>query len=196
MARENTVFLYGIAMENPKILVDRKTGEFRIARLELRTVRRRIRKELKLLGRNRYDQVIVNTKDEEIIKFIIKQGIKKGDMVYVKGMLTTTPSIKAYQCPHCNAVNKKMDATTVCVDPIYVGAWEQNFDHIERQTTNIQEVCSQTCLDGKYEISNLIFVWGYLCRDPDYYDETRRECQFQIASDRKRRVEYSDEKTD
>lgn len=199
MSRENTVILYGYLNEKPKIFVDQQTHEYVLARLTVHTVRRRIRKELKLLGRNIYDDILIRTKDKEIIKFIIKNELDKGDMVFVKGMLTTVPSIKKHTCPKCGYVNKKIGATTVCIDPIFIGPWEQGNEKLERETTNIQEESAQTILDSKYEISNMIFIWGYLCRDPDYYespDFRKRECQFQIASDRKRRIDYSDEKTD
>lgn len=49
------------------------------------------------------------------------------------------------------------------------------------------------------EISNEIRIFGTLCRDPEFYEnENKKECQFEIASNRIRRIkeDEADKKTD
>ena len=186
MAKENTAFLYGVATSTPVIKVN-KENEFINARITLTTIRRTFEKDLILSGKTKYSKVIIYTKNKSMVEHIYESNIHPGDMIFIKGSLCTMPSKKRFICPHCGNEIIVPGTTSVFVEPIYIKKCE----------TNNTEKEAQALLDEAYEISNMLFIYGYLCRSPEYYfNNNKRECSFQIASNRKRRIEEMNETTD
>lgn len=186
MAKENTAYLYGVVVNDPVIRVNSK-DEFVDGRISITTVRRTFEKDLILTGKMKYSTIIVYTKNPEVVEKIYNEGIQVGDMVMVKGTLCTMPSKKRFICPSCNQEIIVSGTTSVFVEPVYIKRCEA--DNTEEEAQNL--------LDEAFEISNMLFIYGKLCKDPEYFnDGTKRECYFQIASNRKRRIDYLEESTD
>lgn len=186
MAKENTAFLYGVVTSTPVIKVN-KENEFLNARITLTTIRRTFERDLILTGKTKYSKVIVFTKNKEMVERIYENNIHTGDMLLIKGTLCTMPSKKRFICPNCGNEIIIPGTTSVFVEPVYFKKCELDNSADE----------AQLLLDEAYEISNMLFIYGYLCRSPEYYyDNNKRECSFQIASNRKRRIENLNETTD
>ena len=180
MAKENTVYLYGYVSIQPKIRVNEK-NEFLSGRIVLTTIRRSYAtQELILKGHIRWDAPSVFSRNPYIIKHQML-NVAKGDMLFVKGTLCTKEVPKRYICPNCGNELVKEEGVVVYVDPIYITKIESGLSQGEALEK----------LKSSDEISNQVFIMGTLCREINFYmDEMtgRRECQFQIASNRKRRI--------
>ena len=181
MATENTVFMVGRIMEKPLIKINAKQ-EFVVARIKLLTVRRtKANEELKLLGTPRIDNQYIITRNPKIIEHRIVP-LKEGDMVLVKGTLSTRETKKKYTCPHCGTLNVYEGSIMIYVDPIFI-------EKIQEDTMTEQEATDK--LLSKAEVSNYAFISGTVCRTPEYYkspDGKKEECDFQLAIKRKRRI--------
>ena len=191
MARENTVILYGRVIQKPAIYVDSNTNQITSGQITLTTLRRSYAtSELILKGAIRLDVPCVFSRNEKIIRNQMAD-IEQGDMVMVKGSLRTQESSRRYICPYCGNEHVKEGAVIVYIDPI----------HIKRLETGCDEKAGFELLRNNDEISNQIFIFGTLCREPSYYtneESRKKECQFQIATNRKRRIEADgpDKRTD
>ena len=190
MAKENTIFMMGILTEKPTIKVN-TNKEFVVARIKIMTVRRSwANEELRLRGTPRTDIQYVITRNSGMIeKYIVP--LTKGDVVLVKGSLSTRETKKRFTCPHCGIMNIYEGSVMVYVDPIFI---EKVNEH------DLDEEKATEQLLTKAEISNYAFIFGTLCRDPEYFSEDgqKEECDFQIATNRKRRIieDGPDKKTD
>lgn len=182
MARENTVYLYGWVMQSPMIYVNHDTGEITSGQITLMTLRRSYaNKELMLKGAVRMDTPCVFSRNAYFINHNMV-NIERGDMVLVKGTLCTQEVSKQYVCPYCGHENIKTEAVVVYIDPVHMMVLERGLD----KDTGFKR------LQNNDEISNQLYLYGTLCREPQYYtnEEThKKECQFQVASNRKRRIE-------
>lgn len=189
MAKENTVFMYGIITERPTVKISSETKEFVVGRIKLLTVRRSYAsEELRLKGAPRTDVQHVITRNPAIIEKRIVP-LKEGDIVLVKGSICTRETQKKFRCPHCGVTNIYEGSVMVYIDPIFIEKTDE---------TDINSTEAAEKLLSKAEISNYAFIFGTLCRDPHYYIEEGRkeECDFQIAVNRKRRIiEDGPEKT-
>lgn len=181
MARENTVLLHGQIQKSPTILVD-KAGNPRHGILILKTLRRPIISDGVILGSKLYfDTPIIFTKNPLLIKSMY--NMRTGDMVDIKGALTTKEVTKATICPECGGKNTT-EGNTVYVTPIYLCRREQ-------------EVCPEDgiqLLKERSEVSNTIHVIGTLCRNPEnYVDEQGRDySRYQLAVNRKFKIQEDD----
>ena len=93
--RHNQVVLCGILQDMPKI---RKKDDKAMAQFRLVTITGRRSGGLQLSSGS-YDMPLVLTTDPERVAEIEKLNI--GDMVLVKGALTTSTVFKTQRCPHC-----------------------------------------------------------------------------------------------
>lgn len=182
MARENTVFLYGRVIQKPAIYVDSKTNEITSGQITMTTLRRTYATDdLILKGAIRLDIPCVFSRNDKLIRHQMAE-IQQGDMVMVKGSLCTQESSRKYICPYCGHEHIKEEAVIVYIDPI----------HIMRLESGCNEKEGFERLRENDEISNQLFIFGTLCREPMYYtneESRKKECQFQIATNRKRRIE-------
>lgn len=188
MARENVAFLYGIIKDKPTIKINDKS-EFVVARIKMLTVRRSwASEELRLKGAPRTDIQYVITRNPAMIeKHIVP--LKQGDVILVKGTISTREVKKKYICPFCHEINVHEGGVMNYVDPIFI-------EKTNEETVSEEEMTDK--LLSKAEISNVCYVFGTLCREPEYYqsDTGKEECDFQIATNRKRRIREDDpEKT-
>lgn len=219
MAKENTVYLYGLALSAPKCKIDTK-GNFLSGKLILHTLRRSYATEESMLsGVRRWDYPCVFSRNSKIIEDHMLD-IKEGDMVRVKGTFCTKEVRKRFLCPVCNHEEIK-DGVVIYVDPIFLCksdeiVMEPFNQKLKEIATDLQgsksagntelaekyqaqyEACMEEKRKAGYElllkneeVSNEVKIMGTLCREPSFYEnpETRkRECTFQIASNRIRRI--------
>ena len=182
MAKENTVYLLGYVAQNPVVRISTER-EFLSGRIILTTIRRSgMSEEMFLKGNVRWDSPCVFSKNAKMIEHKI-MNIEAGDIVYVKGTITTMETSKKFRCPNpeCNHVTVKENGVVVYVDPVFI----KKVAHFDKA----EDACE--FLKQNDEISNQVYMMGTLCREPVFYiDEStkKKECQFQIASNRNRHI--------
>jgi len=189
MARENTVMLHGQLFGNPQIYVTKKDGTPAQAAFVLKVLRRPF---LNGEGQNnmsklRADFPSIITKDSELIKLCAT--LREGDMVDIKGVLTTRDVVKKSSCHNGHAVETL--GTHVFVTPIYICQREESLSP-EKGDMLLRQRC---------EISNIAMIIGTLCREPVFYehsDEGSCMTQYQIASNRRYHIRdgHEEERTD
>lgn len=189
MARENTVFLHGQICQPPKVAYN-KEGEYVRATFPLKIIRRPYRNgEGQIVtGKLNIDVPIILTMDHKLIEIV--RELRQGDMVDVKGVLTTREVNKKTICP-CGHQNSVM-GNFAFITPIYIC----------RREPELSETAGFDLLKDRSEISNLVMIIGTLCRDPIFYEhaDKRGACmtQYQIASNRRYHIKdgHEDERTD
>lgn len=176
MAKENLVILHGAIQCAPRIYAN-SDGNVSKAMLYVKVLRRPSISEKLSANRLFFDNPIILTKNEKLITQMSE--LEKGDMIDVRGVLTTREVLKSTVCPNCAAKNS-VEGNTVYVTPIYICRREQG---VEPETA--LELLKQRC-----EISNMIMTIGTLCRDPEFYQNENRSgyVQYQIAVNRKFRI--------
>lgn len=172
--------MMGRLIEKPTIKINAKK-EFVVGRIKLLTVRRSwANEELRLKGTPRTDVQYIITRNAAMIeKYLVP--LTEGDIVLVKGSLCTRETKKKFTCPHCGVTNVYEGSVMVYVDPIFLEKINES---------DLTEEEANEKLLSKAEISNYAFIFGTLCRNPEYYSSEgkKEECDFQIATNRKRRI--------
>lgn len=189
MARENTVFLHGQINDTPKLYV-KPDGSYLQAGFSMKVMRRPFLtgEGQQNTGVLRIDYPIVITKDADLMKTC--SILKKGDMVDIKGVLTTRDVNKSYICP--NGHKNTQLGTSVFITPIFIC----------RREIELSEEEGYNLLRQRSEISNNIMMIGTLCRDPVFYEQDNgsNSCmtQYQIASNRRYHIRdgHEEERTD
>lgn len=125
----------------------------------------------------KYDVPIVMTSDIEMIKKIKK--INKGDMVEIKGTITTRDITKRTTCRYCGHKHEKA-GNLVCITPIYIDVRE----------SALTDEKGKKLLRTRCEVSNMVTVIAPLCRDPQLYitDNGTSVTTYQLAIRRKFKV--------
>ena len=189
MARENTVFLHGQIQNRPKLFVDKKGNPVQAA-FSLKVMRRPFLtgEGQTTMGKLRVDYPASLTRDEALIKQCV--DLHEGDMVDIKGVLTTRNIKKDAFCPNGHRVSET--GTYVFITPIYICQREQKLSE-EEGAKLLRERC---------EISNNVMMIGSLCNKLDFYefDPETGTCvaQYQIASNRRYHIKdaHDEERTD
>lgn len=185
MARENTVILHGQIQTMPKVYV--KDGKPSRGIIVVKTLRRTNGTGGYAGSKLYFDCPIILTRNEDMIRQFY--NLEAGDMVDIKGALTTKEVEKSALCPHCGTKNSAR-GNTVFVTPIFV----------EKREHALSPEDGLRTLKERSEISNLITVIGTLCRDPEYHqdDKGRDYAQYQLAVNRRLRIreDSPDIKTD
>lgn len=182
MAKENTVYLFGYVPQTPTVRISPER-EFLSGKIIMTTIRRSYAsEEMFLKGNVRWDSPCVFSKNAKLIEKQV-MNIDAGDMIYVKGTLCTMETPKRFRCPNpeCNHVTVKENGVVVYIDPVFI----TKIGHCNTEDEAFE------LLKNMDEISNQVYIMGTLCREPVYYeDETskKKECQFQIASNRNRHI--------
>lgn len=186
MARENTVFLHGQIQSVPKIYGD-KEGNLIKAMYFIKTLRRPINIGKGMASKLYLDCPIILTRNQALIK--ISSTLRVGDMVDIRGVLTTKEVTKTSICPECGGRNSAK-GNTVFVTPIYICKREDGLSPED----------GLKLLKERSEISNLSMVIGTLCREPQYYMDDKKSsyAQYQLAVNRSYRIpeDAPDIKTD
>ena len=186
MAKENLVLLHGQICTIPKIFAN-TDGELIKAIFSIKVLRRPMTGGHILSDKLFYDCPVILTRNEEMIKQC--SDLQLGDMVDIRGVLSTREVVKTTLCPMCSVKNS-IEGTMTYITPIYIC----------RREKELSEEEGISLLRERNEISNLILVIGTLCREPEIYlnEKNRAYAQYQIASNRKYRIREDppDKKTD
>ena len=193
MARENTVTLLGMVVQDPRLSKNPETGAYVFCAIQLLTVRKTYaNKEYFLKGLIRSDLIRVLSRNPELIKNNLS-NVHIGEIVMIKGTLCTKEIPRPFICPdpECNYEYVKEQAVSIYIDPIFCTKVHDVIPDEEERAIY---------LDTLVEVSNDIKIFGTLCRDPEYFEsEThQKQCQFQIATNRIRRIKEDgpDKRTD
>ena len=190
MARENFVLLHGQIQSKPKIYQS-TDGNLVRAILAVKVLRRPyLNGNGEVLGgRLHIDCPIIMTGNEDLIRKITQ--MQQGDMVDIRGVLTTREVLKSTICKNCGSKNS-VQGNSVYITPIYVCRREEQLD----------TMAGFELLKERNEISNVVILIGNLCRPPQVYHDTNikyASCQYQIATNRKyhiRDIGAADVRTD
>ena len=185
MARENFALLHGQVRSEPKITIG-KDGSIIKAMFSMRVLRRPTTNNEIIGGRLQIDCPVIYTKNQELAMQI--QELKVGDMVDIRGVISSRECRKSTFCPECENKNI-IEGNIVYITPIYLCKRE-----------NEDEAGGLALLKERSEVSNLVNVIGNLCREPSYYVDGngKKYAQYQLAVNRRFRIkeDMEDVKTD
>lgn len=175
MAKHNQVILNGQVSVPPRIVTD-ETGTPIRAMFGIDVMHGN-----RDFGNNidniKYDVPIIMTSEPSMIKQI--QKISKGDMIEVKGTITTRDIIKRTSCRYCGHKHEKA-GNLVCITPIY----------LEVREPALTDEKGKKLLRNRCEMSNMVTVIAPLCRDPQLYitEKGTAVTTYQLAIRRKFRI--------
>lgn len=174
--KENFVLLHGQVQISPKIYMNRDKV-YTKAVFAVKTLRRPYHNGEQVASRLFFDCPVIFSKNADMITQISE--LSKGDMVDIRGVLTTQEVTKSTICSNC-AHKNSAPGNMVYVTPLYVCKREPGAGE-DRGLQLLKERC---------EISNIVMVIGTLCRDPETYinEFNRTSVQYQIAVNRKYRI--------
>lgn len=186
--KHNNVFLCGWVQSDPIVIKNDKTNEFVEVKVKIVTLRG-LRKFGAKTSNIKYDKPLIYTRNPEMCEKISQW--RKGDVVEVKGSLTTKDINKITMCPICHARNSQ-PGNAVYVSPIYVGV---------RETGVTEEKDALKALKKVGEISNNVTLIGVVCREPQLYTKKKGRVKitsYQLAVRRKFRIaeDSADNNTD
>lgn len=172
MARENFVLMHGQVRGDPKITID-KEGHVVKGMFIMRVLRRPTTSGEFASRRLQIDCPLIYTRNQEMAMRM--QDLKTGDMVDIRGVVTSRECRKSTRCPSCEHKNTSA-GNIVYVTPIYMRVNEQ-----------ADEDKGLALLKDRAEVSNIVNVIGNLCRDPDCYTDAngRHYAQYQLAVNRR-----------
>ena len=172
MARQNLAFLLGVVPKSVKIKKDSE------GRKEYAMTHVIVARGLRDVGDHRKnmkcDNPIIMTKDENMMAEMEKW--RQGDIVFIKGVVSAKKITKSSFCEHCKTKNS-FPGGLVYIYPIYL----KKEAHFETDEERLQYLANNR------EISNQVFMFGTLCRDPKRFttENGLKITQYQIAVNRK-----------
>lgn len=174
MARENIVYLRASVAKAPTVI--KKDGEYLYALTFVNVVRgnRKVGDHRKYM---KTDYVPVMTQVESCMKEI--ETWKEFDIVDIKGVVATRRVAKTSYC-ECGAKNTHQGVMVYC-EAIYAE---------KLKSLSSDQECLQYLADRR-EISNQVFLFGTLCREPKKITPKQglTVTQYQIAMNRKYRIQ-------
>lgn len=174
--KHNNVFLCGWVKELPKVVKNDATGEYVFAMGRIVTLRG-LRKFGLKTSNIKYDEPLIYTQNPEMCKEIASWEV--GDIVEVKGTLTTKDINKVTTCPECGTKNIQK-GNAVYVTPIHCYVREKNYLTKNEAYGALTRLC---------EISNNITLIGVVCREPELYIKNKTKItSYQMAIRRKFRI--------
>lgn len=174
--KENFVLLHGQVQIAPKIYVN-KEKQYTKAVFALKTLRRPYNNGQPVANKLFFDCPVIFSKNTEMIAAAAE--LAKGDMVDIRGVVTTQEVVKSTICSEC-AHKNSAKGNMVYITPIYICKRESGAS-LDRGLQLLKERC---------EVSNIVMVLGTLCRDPESFtnDNGKTSVQYQIAVNRKYRI--------
>lgn len=155
MAKHNFALLNGQVTKKPKLIENPATGKIERALANILVIR-----GIRDFGNNidhiKYDSPIIMSDNPEIIRKMAQW--EEGDMVEIKGSVTSKDIIKSCSCKQCGFKNKKR-GSLIYINPIFVGTHEKRLSKIE----------GLEALKSRCEISNQVTLIGPVCREPQLY---------------------------
>jgi len=185
MARENYVHLHGMVRTSPKVYID-GNGKAIKGVVALNVIRRPT-KGAGYASKLFFDCPILITKNEEMIEEF--RNLHIYDMVDIKGVISTKNMKKSSTCPFCGKKNY-VEGTLTYVTPLSVIKVNAVKDENE----------GFSLLKQRWEVSNELIIIGYLCRDPEYYEDEKHisYAHYPLAVNRRYHIreDADDRKTD
>lgn len=175
MATHNSFRGYGQVILQPRV-IKTEDGEFARASCAIMTIRGK-RSVGDNLDNIRYDSPPLRTSNPTLCEEI--SGWKVGDMVEVKGTLTSREVTRVNTCANCEGKNEVQGVVTY-IHPIFCG----------RRETNISNEEGMRLLQYRNEISNNVTVIGMLTQDPTFHETANGSliAKYQIAVMRRYRI--------
>ena len=190
--RENFCMLFGRLIKDPEIKLDMdENGKkyYRAGIIEVMTCR-------DSSGRNafsdedatvftgqkncRWDCITVFSRNSDIVERDFLE-LKKGDLVRVKGSISTREVIRKHICQECRYMNE-YPGIILYVDPLSV----------HRVSGSLQEDDAVLVLQDARNHSNIIHLAGFVTMDPRFHEceeDSRRDVlEFSIAGNRIRKI--------
>ena len=185
MAKHNLALLNGQVIQPPRFIKG-PTGKIERAMGPIWVIR-----GVRDFGNNidhvKHDAPIIMTSNPELIKIMMTW--EKGDMVEIKGSITTKDITKSCTCKHCGEKNQKK-GSLVYINPIFIGVHEKRLSSEE----------GLALLRSRCEISNQVTLIGPVCREPQQYitEKGLAITTYQVAVRRKYRIasDSTETKTD
>ena len=179
MATHNSFRGYGQVMLPPRV-IKTEEGEYQRASCAIMTLRgkRSIGDSLENI---RYDSPALRTSNQVLCDEI--SNWKVGDMIEVKGTITSREIIRTNICPACGAENRVQGVMSY-VHPIFCTKIEGNISQEE----------GIRLLKYRNEISNNVTVIGMLTQEPQYHITANKTliAKYQIAVMRRYRIKEDD----
>ena len=183
--RENYVMLLGMIVKDPEITFDLdKYGNktYRTGTVKVRTCREIVKsnKDGEETEINRWDHITLFTKNEDLIRRDLLD-LMKGDLVRVKGTISTSEVIRRHVCQKCKYLNE-YPGINMYVDPLSVHAVASGLS---------DEDITLILKDARF-CSNIVHLAGFVTMEPQLH--TSREppytevLEFAIAGNRIRRI--------
>lgn len=186
MARHNEVTMYGQVVKLPRLYyntsdIDNPAREL-IRIMGTLTIMRGIRDFGAVDKRLRLDLPIIMSGNKKMMKSM--KYWELGDMIFLKGSLTTVNVKKSLACPHCNYV-EQVDGTVAFVNPIFIKTEMKGLD-VEQGNKDMKI---------NSEISNRITVIGTACTEPVLFKTQTGQMitNYQLDVPRKYRIKEDDE---
>lgn len=187
MAKLNLVLLYARVSKTPVIAKNKETGAYSYGMVYVDAVRglRQVEDGVNYI---RHDHPLIMSMESEILDEISKW--KENDIVLIKGVVTTKTIMKTSFCPECtdekgNASKNQTRGSLVYVTPIKVNRIASYGDD---KKAAIEDIVNNR------EISNQIFVYGTLIREPKIFTTKKKLqiTQYPIAINRKFTIRADD----
>jgi len=166
----------GWVEELPTIVTDDRNGQFVFAKGRIKTIRG-VRRFGEKTSNIKYDNPLIYTVNPEMCQKMATWQI--GDLVEIKGALTTKDINKCTNCPVCKQKNSQ-PGNAVYVTPIHCSVREHGLSS-EEAVAKLKDLC---------EISNNITLIGVVCREPQLYQTRNRSkiTSYQLAVRRKFKI--------
>lgn len=174
MARENLAFLRGAVIKKPLIIKKDDAYVYALANINVGRAERKVGDGIKYM---KCDNPPIMTRDEKIMREM--ETWEPNDIVDIKGVISSKHINKGSICPYCGKKNV-FPGAFVFINPIYA----------EKIASCESDEKALEYLVEHREISNQVFLFGTLCRDPKKITPKRNliVTQYQIAMNRKYRI--------
>ena len=187
MAKQNLAFFYGRVAKAPNVSQNLETGKYGYAMAYLDTVRslREVDDKVRFV---KHDHPLITSLEPAIIEKMVEW--KENDIVIVKGVVTSKRAPKGSICPYCKdekgvSTRNESDGNILYVTPIHVQTIKS---YGEDKLAAIEDIISNR------EISNQVYIYGTLLRDPKFYVTKQGVSitQYPIAINRKFTIRTDD----
>lgn len=182
MARHNEVTLYGQIIQAPRIMRAGNQEDGPLIRVMCPiAVIRGIRSFGTISSRPRLDLPILLSQNENIMNAMAEWEV--GDMILVRGMVTTADLTKKIKCPYCGHI-EMLPSQINYVNPVYV---KKEYSKLSSEEGNLE-------MRENAEISNRALLLGQVCNDlQSFRNNGVMIVNYQLEVQRKFRIREDDE---
>lgn len=182
MAKANYVSFYGQVMQDPQLKIN-KNSEIVQGRIVLKVIRRFVDESKRL----EFSTPMVVTGNPIMATQMTR--LKKGDMCYMKGVVTTVNVTRTWIC-ECGCSNQPVGTYTM-ITPLFIEKTEdipKLYETSKDKDQLIESECIKS-LKSHNEISNTVHIIGTVCNKQPYYENGNASVfNFQVAVNRRFRL--------